>query len=112
VSRTAIRNEMRACFTSPPGLARSLTNYLKSPDFIVGKFPTSTFMSTGIEPAIDAWAKDATHTVTRNLTLHGVTKPISFPAKNAVSSDSATLESDFFVNHKGFGITLQGSPTT
>lgn len=87
-----------------------LTNHLKSPEFFdVAKFPTSTFVSTGIEAGgKDPKAKDATHTVTGNLTLHGVTKSISFPAKIAVSGDNATLDSEFFINRKDFGITYPG----
>ena len=88
-----------------------LTNHLKSPEFFdVAKFPTSTFVSTGIEAGGKAnpKAKDATHTVTGNLTLHGVTKSISFPAKIAVSGDKATLDSEFFINRKDFGITYPG----
>ena len=87
-----------------------LTNHLKSPEFFdVAKFPTSTFVSTGIEAgAKDPKAKDATHTVTGNLTLHGVTKSISFPAKIAVSGDKATLDSEFFINRKDFGIMYPG----
>ncbi len=87
-----------------------LTNHLKSPEFFdVAKFPTSTFVSTGIEAGGQGpKAKDATHTVTGNLTLHGVTKSISFPAKIAVSGDKATLESEFFINRKDFGIMYPG----
>jgi len=45
--------------------------HLKSPDFFnVGTMPTATFTSTSV-------AKNGTHlTVTGNLTLHGVTKPV------------------------------------
>jgi polyisoprenoid-binding protein YceI len=87
-----------------------LTNHLKSPEFFdVAKFPTSTFVSTGIEAGgNDPKAKVATHTVTGNLTLHGVTKSISFPAKIAVSGDKATLDSEFFINRKDFGIMYPG----
>jgi polyisoprenoid-binding protein YceI len=87
-----------------------LTNHLKSAEFFdVAKFPTATFVSTAIEAgAKDLKSKDATHTVTGNLTLHGVTKSISFPAKIAVSGDKATLESEFFINRKDFGITYPG----
>ena len=87
-----------------------LTNHLKSPEFFdVAKFPTSTFVSTGIEAGVkDPKAKDATHTVTGNLTLHGVTKSISFPAKIVVSGDKATLDSEFFINRKDFGIMYPG----
>lgn len=46
-------------------------NHLKSPDFFnVAVMPTATFTSTSV-------AKNGTHlTVTGNLTLHGVTKPV------------------------------------
>lgn len=46
-------------------------NHLKTPDFFdVAKMPTATFTSTSV-------AKNGNHlTVTGNLTLHGVTKPV------------------------------------
>ena len=48
-----------------------LTKHLKSPDFFdVAKFPTATFESTEIKKEGEG------HTVTGNLTLHGVTKQI------------------------------------
>jgi len=88
----------------------NLTNHLKSADFFdVAKFPTATFVTTGIESGShDAKAKDATHTVTGNLTLHGVTKSISFPSKIAVAGDKFNLDSEFFINRKDFGINYPG----
>ena len=48
-------------------------NHLKSPDFFdAEKFPTLTFKSTGIKSI----GKDK-YEVTGNLTLHGVTKPVT-----------------------------------
>lgn len=87
-----------------------LTGHLKSPDFFdVAKFPKSTFESSEIKPgSSDAKAKDATHTVTGNLTLHGVTKSIQFPAKISATSDSAELDSEFSLNRKDFGIIYPG----
>jgi polyisoprenoid-binding protein YceI len=87
-----------------------LTGHLKSHDFFdVAKFPKSTFESTEIKTgSSDAKAKDATHTVTGNLTLHGVTKSIQFPAKIAVTSDAASLDSEFFLNRKDFGVNYPG----
>ncbi len=89
-----------------------LTGHLKSPDFFdVAKFPKSTFESTEIKAgSSDAKAKDATHTVTGNLTLHGVTRSIQFPARIAVSPDSASLDSEFFIKRKDFGIVYPGMP--
>ncbi|HYP89619.1 MAG TPA: YceI family protein, partial [Polyangiaceae bacterium] len=54
-----------------------LTGHLKSPDLLdAGKFPQATFSSTAVKAGGE---KGATHTVTGNLQLHGVTKSISFP---------------------------------
>jgi polyisoprenoid-binding protein YceI len=83
-----------------------LTGHLKSPDFFdVAKFPKATFVSTEIAPGGE---KDATHTVTGNFTLHGVTKSIKFPVKVAVSDGSAKVDSEFFINRKDFGIVYPG----
>ena len=46
--------------------------------------------------------------MTGNLTLHGVTKSIQFPAKIAVAPEAATLDSEFFINRKDFGINYPG----
>ncbi len=84
-----------------------LTEHLKSPDFFdVAKFPQATFVSTEIKPGGE---KGATHTVTGNLTLHGVTKAITFPATIAVTPDTATVDSSFSINRKDFGINYAGA---
>jgi polyisoprenoid-binding protein YceI len=55
-----------------------LTGHLKSKDFFwVSKYPRAKFVSTSIRKG---GKKGATHTVTGNLTLRGVTKSIAFPA--------------------------------
>lgn len=83
-----------------------LTNHLKTADFFdVAKFPEATFVSTAIKPGGE---KGATHTVTGNLTMHGVTKSITFPATINVTPDAATVESSFSINRKDFGITYAG----
>ena len=54
-----------------------LTGELKSADWLdAAKFPAMTFTSTKIEKTGDTTAK-----VTGNLTLHGVTKPVTLDAK-------------------------------
>jgi len=80
-----------------------LTKHLKSPDFFdVEKFPEATFQSTEIE-------KDASgHTVTGDLTLHGVTKRISFPAQIAASENQVSANAEFSINRKDFGIDYPG----
>ena len=83
-----------------------LTNHLKTADFFdVAKFPEATFISTAIKAG---GANGATHTITGNLTMHGVTKSITFPATINVTPDAATVESNFSINRKDFGITYAG----
>jgi polyisoprenoid-binding protein YceI len=80
-----------------------LTGHLKSPDFFdVATYPTTTFTSTSIAPEGDAWK------VTGNLTLHGVTKSISFPAAIAVGNDQVVVNSEFFIKRFDFGIAYKG----
>ncbi|HEU4768628.1 MAG TPA: YceI family protein [Pyrinomonadaceae bacterium] len=84
-----------------------LTEHLKTPDFFdVAKFPQATFTSTEIKPGGE---KGATHTVTGNLTLHGVTKAITFPATISVAPDTATVDANFAINRKDFGINYAGA---
>ena len=84
-----------------------LTKHLKTADFFdVAKFPQATFVSTAIKPGGD---KGATHTVTGNLTMHGVTKAVTFPATIAVTPDTATVDSSFSINRKDFGINYAGA---
>ncbi len=56
-----------------------LTQHLKSPDFFgVDTYPKASFVSSKIESAVDG---SNTHKITGELTLHGVKKEITFPAK-------------------------------
>ena len=83
-----------------------LTKHLKTADFFdVAKFPEATFVSTSIKPGGD---KGASHTITGNLTLHGVTKAVAFPATINVTPDVATVDSTFSINRKDFGINYAG----
>lgn len=83
-----------------------LTGHLKSADFFdVEKFPKARFVSTSVTPG---GADGATHTVTGNLELHGVTKSIAFPAKIRASESEASVEAEFGLNRKDFGILYTG----
>lgn len=85
-----------------------LTGHLKSPDlFDVEKFPKARFTSTGIAPG---GAGGATHTVTGNLELHGVTKSITFPATIALGKDAVDVNAEFAINRKDFGVNYPGMP--
>jgi len=84
-----------------------LTKHLKSADFFdVEKFPEASFVSTAIKPGGE---KGATHTVTGNLTMHGVTKAVTFPATINVTPDTASVDSNFSINRKDFGINYPGA---
>ncbi|MDE2507135.1 MAG: YceI family protein [Planctomycetota bacterium] len=83
-----------------------LTGHLKAPDFFdVAKYPKATFVSTEIKTGGE---KGATHTITGDFTLHGVTKSISFPAKVEVTGDAVKISSEFFIKRKDFGISYPG----
>ncbi len=84
-----------------------LTKHLQTPDFFdVATYPQAIFTSTAIKAG---GAGGATHTVTGNLTLHGVTKSITFPATIAVTPNSITVDSTFSINRKDFGINYAGA---
>lgn len=90
--------------------AEKLTGHLKSPDFFdVAKFPKARFTSTSIAP-LTGGPGGATHTVTGNLELHGVTKSISFPAKIQLGADTVDVDAEFALNRKDFGIQYPGAP--
>jgi len=80
-----------------------LTGHLKSPDFFdVATYPEATFESSAIEPDGDAWK------VTGNLTMHGVTKSITFPASIAVGNDQVVVSSEFFIKRFDWNIAWKG----
>jgi len=79
--------------------------HLRSADFFdVQKFPTLTFTSTKVA------ARDAnTLDVTGDLTLHGVTKPITIPVSilgtmKGPRGEKAGFETSFTLNRKEYGI--------
>ena len=79
-----------------------LTNHLKSADFFeVREFPTATFHSTSIE-ATDAGSGQ--HRISGELTLHGVTQEISFPAVVNFTGAGLTLTSQFVIDRMQFGV--------
>jgi polyisoprenoid-binding protein YceI len=80
-----------------------LTKHLKSPDFFdVGQFPTATFRSTEIKNDGDG------HTIAGDLTLHGVTKRISFPATIKATGSEVSATAEFSINRHDYGISYPG----
>jgi polyisoprenoid-binding protein YceI len=102
-SRVSINIEMNSVKTEEP----DLNKHLQTPDFFdVAKYPQATFVSTEIKPGGE---KGATHTVTGNLMLHGITKSVTFPTTIGVAPGAITVESTFSINRKDFGINYAGA---
>jgi polyisoprenoid-binding protein YceI len=79
-----------------------LTTHLKSVDFFeVRQYPSASFQSTSITAA-DAGSGE--YLVTGNLTLHGVTKEIRFPAMVSLSGDGFVLRASFTIDRTEFEI--------
>lgn len=72
-----------------PEKRQDLEGHLKSDDFFnVGAHPTATFEIAKVEPATDK--PDATHTITGNLTMKGITKSVTIPAN--ISMENGMLK--------------------
>ena len=79
-----------------------LTKHLKHPDMLdVEHYPTASFVSRRIDPPA---AGDDRLLVTGDFTIHGTTRPVTFPARVAVTPDAATLEATFTIAQTEFGM--------
>lgn len=82
-----------------------LVGHLKSEDFFsVAKNPTSTLSITKVTPLKGADAAGNNVTVTGNLTIKGITNPVSFPAKVAVDKGTLTATGTALVNRAKYDI--------
>jgi len=111
---------------SNPEMDGKLTGHLKSPDFFdVEKNPEAKFVITGVQPftgtvqdttdprqeSISEYkVANPTHTISGNLTIKGVTKNISFPAKVSVSSTGVDAIAKFNIDRTQWGIVYPGKP--
>jgi len=85
-----------------------LTTHLKSPDFFdVQKHPKATFVSTAVKQGGD---KGASHTITGNLTIKGISKSITFPANVVVSGDQVSVDAEFAINRREYDLNYAGMP--
>jgi polyisoprenoid-binding protein YceI len=83
-----------------------LTGHLRSADFFdAATFKTTTFTSTSVKKGGEG---GATHTVSGNLALHGVTKNITFPATITTTPELVTVKAAFAFDRKAFNITYPG----
>jgi polyisoprenoid-binding protein YceI len=87
-------------------MVEKLIGHLKSPDFFdIAKFPKATFVSTSIKAG-----GGAAYTVAGTLTLHGVSKPVTFPANITVAGDKVNADATFPINRKDYGLSFPGKP--
>lgn len=85
-----------------------LTGHLLTDDFFdVPNNPTAQFEATSFEPLTGT--EGATHTVTGNLTMRGVTNGVTFPATITVGADgNVTAVADFIINRRLWNINYDG----
>ncbi len=102
-SLVAVEIEMASVFSDAEGL----TKHLQTGDFFeIEKYPKSAFVSTKIVP--DTAKGAGNYTVTGDLEMRGVKKSITFPATISVTPNSATVNAEFSINRKDFGIVYAG----
>jgi polyisoprenoid-binding protein YceI len=102
---------------------KKLGDHLKSADFFnVAEFPTAEFEITSVEARSfnetqspyeyeehnQYKVSNPTHRVSGNLTMHGVTKNIDFPARIEFLSQGLMAVAQFNINRKDWGIDFAG----
>jgi polyisoprenoid-binding protein YceI len=81
-----------------------LTGHLKGEDFFeIETYPTSAFKLTK-----SVKTGEGAYDISGNLTLHGVTKNITFPVTAGRDGGTATFEAEFDINRKDFEIDYAG----
>ncbi len=94
--KLAVEIDMNSTYTD----TEKLTAHLKTPDFFdVKTYPKAKFVSTKVAKGKDGY------TVTGDLTMHGKTKEISFPATIDASGKGLSLASDFVINRQDWGVS-------
>ncbi len=92
------------------GMNAKLTNHLKSEDFFsVEKHPKSTFTLTKAAPIAKAKAGQPNYTVTGNLTIKGITHPVTFPAVVKLSGDNAEATAKFDIDRTKWDIKYRAA---
>lgn len=102
-SSVKIEIETASVFSDADGL----TKHLQTGDFFeIEQFPKASFASTRIVP--DGSTGADAYSVTGDLELRGVRKSVTFPATIVVSPTDVTVNSEFTINRKDFGIVYGG----
>jgi polyisoprenoid-binding protein YceI len=103
-SNVTVDIEMDSLVIEPERLR---THLLSADLFDAPQFPRAKFVSRTIAAAT---TPGATHVVSGDLTLHGVTKPLSFPATIRVTPDAVETDAQLVLNRRDFGIIYPGMP--
>jgi polyisoprenoid-binding protein YceI len=86
--------------------SEKLDGHLKGPDFFdAAKHPKATFVSTSIKAAASG---SGTHSVTGDLTMRGVTRPVTFPATVSLTDKAVSAKAEFTIQRSQWGITYKG----
>jgi polyisoprenoid-binding protein YceI len=81
-----------------------LTGHLKNPDFFdVQKYPTALFENFSVVSGAGT-----NSTISGNLTLHGITKQVSFPANVQIAEDKVIANAEFKINRFDFEMKYPG----
>lgn len=85
---------------------KNLAGHLMSDDFFkVGKFPNAKFEITEVRPGGQSKTGKASHTITGNLTMLGVTKSVTFPANVAMEKGVLKAAANFNINRTDWGLS-------
>lgn len=87
-----------------------LIKHLKSDDFFsVDKYPTAKFVLKTVTPSSEAGAKEGRYILGGDLTVKGITKPISFTANIKSDGDSLSATASFALNRTEWDIKYGSS---
>jgi polyisoprenoid-binding protein YceI len=101
IDMASISNEDLA---ESPDMQKKLLGHLASPDFFnVAEHPEATFVITAVKP-LTGDASGATHSISGNLTIKGISKEITFPAKVSLNDGSFSAEADFNIDRTEWDI--------
>ena len=98
----------------PPDLKPQLTEHLKSADFFnVAVNPLAKFKITDVQALKtppEGAIENANATVTGQLTMIGVTKPVTFAARIVVSNHKIDAEAQLEINRTDWGMNYAADP--
>ncbi len=101
-SRVSVTIQMASAQIEPADLR---THLLSADFFDVQTYPTATFESTRI---VALAGMGRSHTVTGNLTLHGASRALTFPAQIDLTPTEVRARAEFTINRQDFGIIYPG----